>query len=529
MMFAQVNNKSNQKGLVAMKNFIEEFGFIIFSVIALMCIVVATIYRDATKYPKLEDSIEEIEGLIGDYDGYYVVLHTGDNNIFHEISGTEIGDDIVLVVPSSISDNVLLTFYTSWNEQLASYKCDFKKNPEYIVKNRSISMVKSDLPFVYIDIDKQDMERVNSSYRNGDMHKEKAVVKVYIDDRVSRKIDAGYLSPRGSATWNLYKKMPYSLKLHSKYDNEKRFNLLANATDKTLLKNEIFFDLANSLDMEYTPKIGNVNMYFNDWYQGVYSISTKVRVGKNTVDLSNGDFLFCWGASRPKNVIDYDCNFWTSDVEIKDLEDSSFIDLEWPERNDEEYLEYVQNIVQTYVDVLEGRSDGRLSDYVDLESLAKYYWVQEIGMNADGWYRSTYSYYKQEDGKIHYGPLWDMEVTLGSNLEKDDSTFLDPCGWCLRNHGYYVPLFKNKEFVDEVNRVYTDYNIEKLMYDSYDNYVNKVNALSLEGEINYQMWVDENNFFDIITPAEYPTYNDYCQAKLDFYKTRIDWIANEMR
>lgn len=487
----------------------------------------------ASNYPKLEDSIEEVESLLGDYSEFYVAINGNHNITQHTIYNIDYNDDLILLVPNTIMNTFVVDIYTSWDENIGSYNCDFSK--DYVIKGKHIKLIKSSLPFVFIDVNKNALNSVNDSYRDGSNAKVKASVEVTSRIGDSTNTSSGIISPRGSATWHLYKKKPYSLKLTYKNDmfklgDYKKYNLLANASDKTLLKNEVFFDLANAIGLDYTPKITNVNMFFNNHYKGVYSISTKVKDKKIPMDLDQGDYLICWGSPRANDVIYYDCDFWTDDSDIAE-NSGAYVSLEWPEEG--EYTkatkEKVQKIVQNYIDVLEGRKEGKLSDYVDLESLAKYYWIQEIGMNSDGWYRSTYTYYKKNTGKLYYGPLWDMEFVLGANVTKNDISFRDPKGWVIRRNAYYVPLFKNEEFVKEVERVYYDYNIEDKMYKSYNNFCDKVDDLSLEGEINYQLWYNEGSFYDTITVDDANTYSDYCKIKIDFYKERIDWIANEMR
>lgn len=488
-------------------------------------------------FPKLEENIGTIETAIGDYSDFYIKIESSKNDIIHDIGTTDINNDKIFVIPSDLGDEFIIDFYTCWDENLGSYYCDFDKNESYIVKGKTIKLVKSKLPFVFINITKNDLNKVNSSYTYENSKKEKAYITISTYENSNKLTIPATLSPRGSSSWTLYNKKPYGIKFEKSYNafnliSDKKFNMLANGFDKTLLKNELFFYLGDRLNMKYTPMIKNVNMYFNDSYQGVYSITTKIKVGKNTIDLSDGDFLFCWGSSRIKHKIDYSCDFWTADVdETMTGRDSSFIDLEWPETEPTNPIleKNVQKVVQNYVDILEGRKDGDLSECLDMEDMAKYYWVQEIMMNSDAWYRSAFMYYDHTDHKLHMGPLWDGDRTLNTTNSKQGIDFTNPTGWKIRTAGYYVPLFENDEFVNEVNRVYYDYNIEEIMYDSYEEFTKNIDELSIEGELNYQLWKEEQSNVDADDYKTNKTYIDYCNKKKEFYRQRIDWIAEEMR
>ena len=510
-------------------------------IIAFLMMTAIVLYSSITRYLLksefflLEDHVTEIEDYLGEYSDYYVIATAPINGLPHGISGTEIREnEITIMLPSYMGDDIIVDFYTGWDEKIGSYRCNFKKNPVYSVKGKTIQIVKSDLPFVFVDVDKDNFSEVNKSHtpENPEKIKSEGFITAYVDGKYLNEATMT-IGPRGSATWNLYLKRPYSIKMDNDtmifgFGNIKKYNLMANASDKTLLKNEVFFDLCNSLDLQYTPKIRNVNMFINNQYKGIYSVSTKVKQGKNTLPLDKNDFLVCFGAPNYKNIIPYESTFWTEESEDSRTP-RSYVDLEWPETNDERTINKVQSIIQNYIDIIEGKKEGKLSDYIDLDSFAKYYWVQEIGKNADGMFRSTYMYYKAKDGKLYMGPMWDMEFVLGSVLVKDGASFIEPEGWAVRECAYYKYLFKNKEFVDAVNRIYYEYDIESKMQESYENYQNKINKLSLEGEINYEMWKDEQNFYDIVVTEDNPTYQDFCNRKLEFYKTRIDWITNEMR
>ena len=492
------------------------------------------------EYPMLEDSTAEVDALIGEYSGYYVAIDTDRNNIKHKINGVEISEnDIVIVIPETLRQNdIVLDFYTSWNDYLASYKCDFTKTPTYNVHGKTISVVKSDLQFVYIDVDHNAMTRVQESNRQ-DKGKEKAKIALStISTNGTYASINGKIQPRGNSSWNLYNKLPYSVKLKESKDlfgfgKGKKWNLLANASDKTLLKDIVYFDLADSLDLEYTPQIKNINLFINGWYEGVYCITTKVDNYNNGMNLGNGDFLINWGSPHYENAVNFDCDFWLDNPleidNIGEITDRSYVEVVWPDEKSSSkiYKEYIHDVIQDYVDVLEFRKEGKLSDYIDLESFAKYYWVEEISMNGDAWSRSFYTYYDSKKGKLYAGPIWDMEWSLGCNLEKNGVNLMTPWGWKIRQTGMFESLFKHQEFVDEVNRVYKEYNIDTLMENNCDDYASKSEQLASIGELNYIMYSDENNYFDFAY-SDADTYDAFVNHKLDFYSTRISWIENEM-
>ena len=47
-------------------------------------------------------------------------------------------------------------------------------------------------------------------------------------------------------------------------------------------------------------------------------------------------------------------------------------------------------------------------DYVDMDSLVKVFLLQELSLNCDGFISSVY-FYKDADGKMFAGPIWDQD------------------------------------------------------------------------------------------------------------------------
>lgn len=499
-----------------------------FAMITLLCVSHTIDFEIIAKrnVPELKGHEKDVEALLGDYSDYYISLDKDKNYIDHTISDIQDGDDIYLLIPDNVSEkNLVIDFNTSWDEYLTSYKCDFTKNSVYTVKNKNIHLLKSNMQFLYLDVDADEFNDMNSAEKKTDME-----VAAIASSRSTQEY-AAVLKPRGSASWNMYNRKPYTLKFAEKNNmfglgNYKKYNLLSNSTDKTLLKDEIFFDLARNMDLDYTPRVKNVNLIINGTYKGVYTVSTKIDVKKSLVDLKTGDFLISWEAPNCSNKIEIDCDFWLDD----DPDAGTYIDLVWPETGatDSSTNSLVHKKVQEFIDVLEGRKEGNLSDYIDLTSFAKYYWIEEISLNGDAWSRSNYTYYKADEGKFYAGPVWDFEWALGSKLEKDGYRFSSPEGWVIRNSGYFKQLFKHKEFVKEVERIYNTYDMESLMHESYENYCKRAENLSVEGNANFIEGAEEFNWYDF-DYGIVDSYEDFVRYKTDFYKQRIEWIVNEQK
>ncbi|HEX2659377.1 MAG TPA: CotH kinase family protein, partial [Polyangia bacterium] len=79
---------------------------------------------------------------------------------------------------------------------------------------------------------------------------------------------------RGNSTWGMPKK-PLKLKFSSKTSvlgmpADKEWALMANYTDKTLLRNSVALEMSRRLGMGYTPRSAFAEVFFNGGYIGTY-------------------------------------------------------------------------------------------------------------------------------------------------------------------------------------------------------------------------------------------------------------------
>ena len=103
---------------------------------------------------------------------------------------------------------------------------------------------------------------------------------VYVDENdVVTQYDSVSIKGRGNSTWGLSKK-PYKIKFKEKqrflgkdYANAKKWTILANAGDKTLIRNALTSELANWIGMRFAPAAKFVDLTLNGVYQGNYQIS----------------------------------------------------------------------------------------------------------------------------------------------------------------------------------------------------------------------------------------------------------------
>lgn len=222
---------------------------------------------------------------------------------------------------------------------------------------------------------------------------------------------------RGHSTWKLDKK-PYQIKFEEKTSvmgmtEAKRYILLANYSDKTLMRNHIAFTMAEKLNhLIFVPHTKPVDVYLNGTYIGVYGIGEKVEVRKGRIEMEMGNefsadtgYLLEVGGFDDEDdgyVFDTDC---LKDVVVKTPE------YEMINREQEQYIEnYVKEAEQAVKNL------SNYEDYIDIPSLIDWFILHELTYNLDCCFNRSCYMVKPANGKLQMGPPWDFDVAFGNYI-----------------------------------------------------------------------------------------------------------------
>ena len=374
---------------------------------------------------------------------------------------------------------------------------------------------------------------------------------------------------RGNTSWNADKK-GFNVTFKSAVSvagmpKTKKFSLVSNFQDAALARNRILYDMADQVEVPYASDSRFIDFYVNGVYQGAYQLCQKIEAGKNALidDVAEDDYL---DPETGKTKTDYS---FVVEIDPSPAEDDFHFsvnsginltvkspELESDDPNIASVRGYMKNKYNTMWDKLTSNA-ADLDDYIDLDSLAKVYLINELGKNWDSGAGSFFFVYKPDkNGKYKFfaSPVWDYDNSLGNangvardlrNLGIDDYTL--PSGWfSTLKGGYSGPNFlataaKKSVVMTEVYRVwFEDFlpAIEKLngtndespcLYsaDIYQNY------LRGSADMNYDIWelvtntswIADHSSLKKIT-ATY-TYNQYHQVtgvtvRTDSTATRYD-------
>lgn len=391
-----------------------------------------------------------------DNQNYYLFLPSTANlnniKLYHTFSGDITINDV------TVSDGDTINFLKDGENY--TVKADNNTYNLYVMQG-------SEIPTVFITTKSKSMDYIHQNKENKE---EGTIFILNANGTVEYNGNLTHIKGRGNTTWNRDKK-PYNIKLENATDlmnmgKSKNWCLMANAQDATMLRNKTMYDLADYIGLEYSPKSCMVDLYANGEYLGVYQLCQKVELGKNNLirniynlesstESINDKQLNQYPKYNASNKKGYKIENNPSDISggylleyVPSIESESgfnttrnqSVDIKSPKYASVEQVKYISSYIQDMEDAIYSsngyNNDGKhYSEYIDIESFAKAYLIQEFSKNVDSCITSCY-FYKDTDangGKLVASPVWDFDVALGNLyskwIEGKEYTLYNADGW----------------------------------------------------------------------------------------------------
>lgn len=310
---------------------------------------------------------------------------------------------------------------------------------------------------------------------------------------------------RGNSTWDADKK-PYNITLYKQGDfadkmdaslvegaTAKKWSLLANDVDPSLLRNKIGLDYANELG------IGLPSRYADVWINGEY-IGNYLLTPKNDYQATKKGFMLeidnYSNSEDPQFKPDGLVEIGVSDgyfnrITIKDIGSKSGLDA----KGIESWVNAAWKAIRDY------DSDEYLQ-YIDIDSWAKMYLLYEITKTYDSYSGSLLMHRDgtSAEDKLIAGPAWDLDNCFGRTKAKTlqfigllpqisaDSWFVDDIGLSASNLpiSWLQELGKHESFMTRVYEIYNE--TTSASYNLCMNIDTQAELLRQSAEMNGYLW-----------------------------------------
>jgi len=383
------------------------------------------------------------------------------------------------------------------------------------------------------------------------------------------------LKGRGNGTWTETEKKPYALRLDDEsrakilgMHKQKRWCLLANYKDRTLLRNDAAFWLSRHTQMPYTVEGKFVELVWNGQNMGNYYLCEQIRIDKHRVDIAEPNL------QDPENgglliVIDDFLGYSSSDRQdktpligfrsegsskrykvpyvLKDPdEDENGVALTSASPTFRYLRSYVNNMEDAIYNVMktDPNNNTKIKQYLDYDRAIDYVLIMEMTMNHDSYNtwpnagpHSAYMY-KDAGGKLCYGPVWDFDYHTFTLY--GDAAYSNPGSgenprlrqWELlkmdnkgNNKYYFADLAKyDEEFRTRLVARWNEY--KYVWKDSLPIYIDQMaNYIRLSESYNDSRWASNKNLTNYKQNGDYNlTFQQAVNAMKQAFLKRWTWI-----
>ena len=247
---------------------------------------------------------------------------------------------------------------------------------------------------------------------------------------------------RGNASWDFPKK-PYRLKFESKQSplgapaSAKKWTLISNYGDKTLMRNMLAFEVSRNTGQSYTPFCHPVDVIVNGEYRGCYQLCDQVEAASGRVPAKDG------------YLIEIDAYAYNEDVWFNSTR-STPVTIKHPDEDDitdqqiafiTDYFNKMESAV--FATNFTDQTNG-YRKYLDVDSFLRNFIVGEFCGNTDTFW-SMYMYKDSGNGVLYTGPAWDYDL----GFENDFRTYP------INNLNEYIYVWKGSAASEAVKNMVT--------------------------------------------------------------------------
>ncbi len=329
-----------------------------------------------------------------------------------------------------------------------------------------------------------------------------------------------------------FPKRPYRIKFDSKQNvldapaKAKKWTLINNYGDKTLMRNLIAFHLSSVFEMPYTPYGTAVNVIMNGEYKGCYQLCDQIEVNKNRVNITEMKPTDNEGEALTGGYL-IEVDAYAED-EISWFTSSNNTRVTIKSPDEDEITTEQSNYIRDFYSNME----NNWRTYLDTNTFLRHFLVGELSGNTDT-YWSVYMYKQRGEDKLYVGPVWDFDIAF----ENDNRTYP------INNHTQWVYQYGSVEGYMRTltTNIINDKTTKAQLIDIWDearhNGIDEESLMAFIDNMSEQLQESQKlNFtrWDIINqyvhqnPRIYGSYQGEVNNVKNYLKERITWIDNKL-
>ena len=322
----------------------------------------------------------------------------------------------------------------------------------------------------------------------------------------------------------------------------KKWTLINNYGDKSLMRNILAFEMSRRLQMPYSVWSQPVDVIMNGEYQGCYQLCDQITIDPKRVPIMEmektdieypfitGGYLIevdAYASSEPANI-----RFTSSNglpVTIKEPDEDGIVTAQY---------NYIKNFfnemeARVYASNYTDPVDGYRSR-LDLSSFLKHFIVGEFSGNMDT-YWSTYMYKNRNEDMFYVSPCWDFDLAFENDQRiypiNGHSDWIYKSGSAAGSMKTFVTrILGDAKAYKELRDMWKKMRDEGLFSkESLSAYIDSTaQVMDQSQKLNFTRWkilsskVHQN-------PRVPKTYAEEIEFVKDYIAARIEWIDDKLR
>lgn len=345
--------------------------------------------------------------------------------------------------------------------------------------------------------------------------------------------ETGTTRERGNYSRSFPKK-PYRIKFDKKQHvldapaKAKKWTLINNYGDKTLMRNLLAFELSKQLGMPYTPYGTCVDVLLNGEYKGCYQLCDQIQIHADRVNITEmtpednaGEALTGGYLVEVDAYADQETSYFYSNK-------GNPVTIKSPD--EDQITSQQKNYIKNYFNKME----SNWQTYLDLNTFLRHFLVGELSGNTDT-YWSVYMYKDRNDDLMYTGPVWDFDLAFENDTRtypinnKSDYVYRSG-GSCAGNMKSFVDkiVINNAAARQQMVDIWDEARHAELTEEHLVDWIDQMEAeLDQSQKLNFMRW-DIMNTKVHQNPKVWGSYKAEVQNVRRFIKERLLWMDKRL-
>ena len=360
-----------------------------------------------------------------------------------------------------------------------------------------------------------------------------------INNGIIENNETGLIKLRGKSTASIPPKKPYRIKFSTKQKilglkgSSKKWILMANAFDRSLLRNDLAYKISELFNFKYTHRCLPVDVILNGIFRGNYYICDLIEIAKNRVNITKMELN---DINEPNitggYLLEFDAGVFFGKKHYK-TDKGILYKIHSPK--EEEITSEQESYITNRMNKFENEIYNNIFDSFDIDTFSKFFLIKEFCGDIDILWSSFYFYKERNDEKFYFGPAYDFDLSL-------DNYNMKTCINCMNHfvferggtagtlNEFVRHLIKNKYIIEFIKKTW-----EKLC----DTVLNKKvlidfleereEYLKESSDLNFLKW---DNYFEEISNEESENFGrrgenfeESVQVLKDYINLRFDSLS----